>query len=312
MRSWQPNASARSDTVHCTLATLSYGRPNMNGAARIAARGIARSSVLHRGCNPGFRASPGLQRMIHSQGPRAAPVHDKRGRIAVLAMGVAGAATCAAAAILITVTPSGQRKETQAVGAYQIPIGKDAPREVNCFIEVGRGSRMKYEWDDELSMLKLDRVLHSAVFYPHDYGFIPATLCGDGDPLDVLVLGTSALQPGSIVDVIPIAYMLMEDEKGLDEKVLAVPAKDPRFAEIRSLRDVPEHYLREISHFFETYKALERQKWVRVGGWKGTEDTHNLIRSTHKAFLDKQKALAEKDYQTAAAAAAPAAPAAAP
>lgn len=113
------------------------------------------------------------------------------------------------------------------------------------------------------------------MFYPHSYGFIPQTLCGDGDPLDVLVVCDGPLQPGSVVDVRPIAYMVMEDEKGADEKVLAVCAKDPRYKDVRTLRDMPEHTLREIAHFFETYKALEKDKWVRVGGWKVT-DTKEL------------------------------------
>lgn len=173
--------------------------------------------------------------------------------------------------------------------AYDVPLGKKMPEEVIVFIEVQKGSRMKYEWDHDIGFLRLDRVLHSAVFYPYDYGFLPQTLCGDGDPLDVLVLGDDPLQPGSFVDVRPIGYMVMEDEKGMDEKVLAVPAKDPRYMEYRTLRDVPEHTLREIGHFFATYKALERKKWVKVGGWKGTMDTQDLIVETHNMFLESKK-----------------------
>lgn len=177
--------------------------------------------------------------------------------------------------------------------AYEIPIrGKNYPKEVPVFIEVKKGSRMKYEWDKDVGMLRLDRVLHSAVFYPHDYGFIPQTLCDDGDPLDVLVMGDTALEPGSIVDVRIIAYMVMEDEKGVDEKVLAVPANDPRYREVLTLRDIPEHFLREISVFFESYKKLEREKWAKVGGWKGTEDTQELLEETHKRWIEmKAKSL---------------------
>ena len=113
----------------------------------------------------------------------------------------------------------------------------------------------------------------------------PQTLCGDGDPLDVLVLGDELI-PGCIVDVRAVGYMIMEDEKGLDEKVLAVPTHDPRFADVRSLRDVPDHLLREIAHFFGTYKALEKKKWAKVGGWKGTSDTIDLIEDTHTAYID--------------------------
>ena len=100
--------------------------------------------------------------------------------------------------------------------------------------------------------------------------------------------------PGAIVDVRAIGYMVMEDEKGLDEKVLAVPTSDPRFSEYRTLRDVPEHLLREIAHFFETYKALEKKKWAKVGGWKGTEDTLELIEKTHAAYMAEQKAKADE------------------
>ncbi len=165
------------------------------------------------------------------------------------------------------------------IDPYSMKIESDKfPSEVPAFIEVSKESRNKYEWDHELGALCLDRVLHSAVHYPNDYGFIPRTLCGDGDPLDVLVIGTSPLVPGCVVKIRPLAYMIMEDEKGLDEKVLAVLAKDAHYSEWKTMRDIPEHKLREIAHFFETYKALEKGKWAKVGGWKGTEDTYELIK----------------------------------
>lgn len=173
--------------------------------------------------------------------------------------------------------------------AYDVPIGKKSPYEVPVFVEVQKNSRMKYEWDNSIGFIRLDRVLHSAVFYPYDYGFIPQTLCGDGDPLDVLVLGDDPLQPGCITDVRPIGYMIMEDEKGLDEKVLAVPAADPRYYEVRTIHNLPEHMLREISHFFETYKALERKKWVKIGGWKGASDTHDLIEECHQRYMERKE-----------------------
>ncbi|CAM9887414.1 unnamed protein product [Ectocarpus sp. 4 AP-2014] len=214
------------------------------------------------------------------------------------------AAVMAAAALVSSRREDGHAPEVLAAEAYSLPIGRTSPQVCNCFIEVSRESRMKYEWDEETNMLKLDRVLHGAAFYPHDYGFIPQTLCGDGDPLDVLVLGTSALQPGSIVDVRPLGFMCMEDEKGLDEKVLAVPDKDPRFNHMTSLRDVPEHVLREITNFFETYKQLEKSKWVKVGGWKGTTDTHELIEKTNEKFLEEKKGIKDKQHGTTAVASA--------
>eukprot|EP00471_Norrisiella_sphaerica_P005280 CAMPEP_0184478502 /NCGR_PEP_ID=MMETSP0113_2-20130426/512_1 /TAXON_ID=91329 /ORGANISM="Norrisiella sphaerica, Strain BC52" /LENGTH=251 /DNA_ID=CAMNT_0026856315 /DNA_START=226 /DNA_END=981 /DNA_ORIENTATION=+ len=172
--------------------------------------------------------------------------------------------------------------------AYSVPIGEKQPDEVRCFVEVSKGSRNKYEWDEESGHIVLDRVLHSAVFYPHNYGFVPQTLCGDGDPLDVLIIGDDPLEPGCFVDVRPIGYLVMQDEKGKDEKLLAVAAKDPRLYEVRTLRNVPEHVLREITQFFETYKTLEKDKWVSVGGWKGTVDAKLLIEATHRAYLEKK------------------------
>ncbi|GAB5355041.1 hypothetical protein AAMO2058_000171900 [Amorphochlora amoebiformis] len=173
--------------------------------------------------------------------------------------------------------------------AYSVSIGSKMPDEVQVFVEVSKGSRNKYEWDDALGHIVLDRVLHSAVFYPHNYGFVPQTLCGDGDPLDVLIIGDDPLEPGCFVDVRPIGYLVMQDEKGMDEKLLAVTAKDPRLYETRTLRNVPEHILREITQFFTTYKTLEKDKWVKVGGWKGTVDAKLLIESTHRAYLEAKK-----------------------
>ena len=203
-----------------------------------------------------------------------------------------GATTAAVAGVVYsTSTPSSCGAASPSAGGatkgfvsvYDFPLGHDFPHQMPCFIEVAKGSRNKYEWDESVGFLRLDRVLHSAVFYPHNYGFVPQTLCGDGDPLDVLVLGEEYI-PGAIVDVRPLGYMIMEDEKGLDEKVLAVPVHDPRFEEYKTLRDVPEHLLREIAHFFSTYKALEKKKWAKVGGWKGTEDTLILLEETHDAY----------------------------
>eukprot|EP00301_Raphidiophrys_heterophryoidea_P018545 c3543_g1_i1.p1 GENE.c3543_g1_i1~~c3543_g1_i1.p1 ORF type:complete len:249 (-),score=51.57 c3543_g1_i1:25-771(-) len=180
--------------------------------------------------------------------------------------------------------------------AYDLPLGKKFPDQVPAVIEVSKGSRNKYEWDEEIGFLVLDRVLHSAVFYPYDYGFIPQTLCEDGDPLDVLVMGDSPIAPGSVVHARPIAYMVMEDEKGKDEKVLAVSAKDPFFENIKSLGDLSESTLRQITQFFETYKALEKGKWVKVGGWKTTSETHELIAHTHNQYLLKKAAKGKIEY----------------
>jgi len=250
--------------------------------ATVTARAAARSGLQCRLLRSGIRHNP-------------APRNQWSRPLVTAAAGFAGLAAISAATVAMTESSSSPR-----VSVYDLPLGDGFPRVIPCFIEVAKGSRNKYEWDDKTGFLRLDRVLHSAVFYPHNYGFYPQTLCGDGDPLDVLVLGEE-LVPGAIVDVRAIGYMIMEDEKGLDEKVLAVPVTDPRFDEYKTLRDVPEHLLREIAHFFGTYKALEKKKWAKVGGWKGTEDTLLLIEQTHTAYVtakaDPKKKIHRKDSE---------------
>jgi inorganic pyrophosphatase len=177
---------------------------------------------------------------------------------------------------------------------YSYPLGSKAPFSVPVFIEVSAGSRNKYEWDQDQGVLTLDRVLHSAVHYPNDYGFIPQTLCGDGDPLDILVMGTQPLIPGCIVRARPIAYMVMEDEKGMDEKVLAVLENDANFHHVRNFNDLAKHKLAEVSNFFETYKKLEKDKWAKVGGWGDTDATYALITKTHNNYLEQERLLEEE------------------
>lgn len=177
---------------------------------------------------------------------------------------------------------------------YNTPIkDKKYPESIPAFIEVSQGSRMKYEWSHQKRALELDRVLHSAVFYPHNYGFIPQTLCDDGDPLDVLVMCEGPLIPGSFVNVRPICYMVMEDEKGIDEKLLAVAEKDPHYSHINTINDIPSHVLKEISQFFETYKTLEKEKWVKVGGWKNKDEALDLINKTHECYVSEKKKSSE-------------------
>jgi len=142
------------------------------------------------------------------------------------------------------------------------------PDVVQAYIECPKGANNKYEFDDVSGCVKLDRVLHSAVFYPYDYGFIPRTLCGDGDPLDILLLTTYPLAPGTVADARVVGVLDMEDEKGEDAKVLAVVHQDPRFLEVADLSDLGDHIKIEIRHFFETYKSLEKDKWAKVTGWR--------------------------------------------
>lgn len=164
-----------------------------------------------------------------------------------------------------------------------MPIGKKAPEVVNAFIEIPCGNHNKYEYDEELGAMKLDRVLFSPFFYPVDYGFLPQTLADDGDPLDVLVITSSPVFPGCVEEVRPVGILKMADEKGNDDKILAVPDKDPRYDHITDLERVSPHVMKEISHFFETYKELEKKE-VRVTGWSGREEALAVIREAQAAY----------------------------
>jgi inorganic pyrophosphatase len=159
----------------------------------------------------------------------------------------------------------------------ELKAGPNPPDEVYVLIEVPKGSQNKYEYNHDLGLIILDRVLYSPVHYPADYGHIPSTHCEDGDPLDVLVLVTEPTFPGCVIVSRPVGVMEMEDEKGLDDKVLAVPKDDPRFARIKDLKDVPPHILKEVAHFFEIYKALEPGKWTKVRKWYDAAEAKKRI-----------------------------------
>jgi inorganic pyrophosphatase len=162
----------------------------------------------------------------------------------------------------------------------KISVGKNAPWDVNVVIEVPMGLEpIKYELDKESGALFVDRFLHTPMRYPCNYGFIPHTLSGDGDPADVLVVGQYPLMPGCVIAVRPIGVLLMEDESGQDEKILAVPQKklDPAYNNIKSYKDLPENLIAQIGHFFEHYKDLEANKWVKVTGWQDADDAARMI-----------------------------------
>jgi inorganic pyrophosphatase len=161
-----------------------------------------------------------------------------------------------------------------------ISIGKDPPREVNVIIEVPVGGEpIKYEMDKEAGTLVVDRFLYTAMRYPGNYGFIPHTLSNDGDPCDVLVANTRAIVPGAVMSVRPVGVLLMEDEAGGDEKIIAVPSSKltPRYDKVKTYSDLPDITLAQIQHFFEHYKDLEPGKWVKVLRWGGADDAHRLI-----------------------------------
>jgi inorganic pyrophosphatase len=150
-------------------------------------------------------------------------------------------------------------------------------------IEIPRGSKNKYELDKETGLLRLDRVLYSAVHYPADYGFIPRTFCDDGDPLDALVLGQEPVYPLTIVEARAIGVMRMRDEKGIDDKIVAVSVHDPAFAEYTDKDQLPTHVLRQVRRFFEDYKALEH-KQVVVEDMLGPAEALRIIREALELY----------------------------
>ena len=161
-----------------------------------------------------------------------------------------------------------------------ISIGKNPPEEVNVLIEVAIGGEpIKYEMDKEAGTLFVDRFLYTPMRYPGNYGFIPHTLSEDGDPCDVLVANTRPLVPGSYIAVRPIGVMLMEDEGGGDEKIIAVPVPKltKRYENVHNYTDLPKITLDQIQHFFEHYKDLEPGKWVKLKGWGDAAEAKKLI-----------------------------------
>jgi inorganic pyrophosphatase len=150
-------------------------------------------------------------------------------------------------------------------------------------IEIPKGSKNKYELDKETGLLRLDRVLYSAVHYPADYGFIPRTFCDDGDPLDVLVLGQEPVYPLTIVEARAIGVMRMRDEKGIDDKIVAVSVHDPAFADYTHKDQLPSHVLRQVRRFFEEYKALEN-KQVIVEDLLGPSEALRIIREALELY----------------------------
>ena len=161
-----------------------------------------------------------------------------------------------------------------------ISIGKNPPEEVNVLIEVAIGGEpIKYEMDKEAGTLFVDRFLYTPMRYPGNYGFIPHTLSEDGDPCDVLVANTRPLVPGSYIAVRPIGVMLMEDEGGGDEKIIAVPVPKltKRYENVHNYTDLPQITLDQIQHFFEHYKDLEPGKWVKLKGWGDAAHARKLI-----------------------------------
>jgi inorganic pyrophosphatase len=169
-----------------------------------------------------------------------------------------------------------------------ISAGSKIPQEINVVIEIAKEfGPIKYEFDE--GVLKVDRIMSTTMQYPCNYGFVPNTLSGDGDPLDVLVHTNHPILPGAVIAVRPVGVLITEDEGGSDAKILALPTKkiDPYFAEVDTYEQLPTILLERIRHFFEHYKDLEKGKWVKVTGWQGVEEACKLIEDGVKRYQAK-------------------------
>lgn len=172
------------------------------------------------------------------------------------------------------------------VHPWHISIGANAPEVVTAVIEIPQGSRMKYELHKESGLLKLDRVIYSSTHYPMNYGLVPQTYFDDNDPLDILVMCSFGLQPLCVVNARVIGIMHMEDENGIDDKLLSVADDDPAFAHIRDITDLPQHLMDELKNFFESYKTLEN-KTVKVGDMYGKKEARKCVVRSMKLYNDK-------------------------
>jgi inorganic pyrophosphatase len=170
--------------------------------------------------------------------------------------------------------------------------GKNPPEEINVIVEIPKDSEpVKYEMDKESGAIFVDRILSTPMRYPCNYGFVPQTLCGDGDPADVLVVLPLPLVPGSVVRCRPVGVLKMSDEAGSDEKILAVPVAKifNGYAHVEDIHQVSSHWLERIGHFFEHYKDLEKGKWVKIEGWGDAAEAKKILVDAHQAFLAQQE-----------------------
>jgi inorganic pyrophosphatase len=174
----------------------------------------------------------------------------------------------------------------------KIPIGKNPPNDINVVVEIPlRGDPVKYEICKESGAMFVDRFLHTAMFYPTNYGFVPHTLSDDGDPVDVMVVGKHGVAVGSVLRSRPIGVLLMEDESGQDEKILAVPHPKlhPFYDDVKSYTDLPDILIRQIEHFFAHYKDLEAGKWAKVLGWGDADKAGQIIEEAIARAEKKKK-----------------------
>lgn len=177
------------------------------------------------------------------------------------------------------------------MGLEHVKAGENVPEEVNVIIEIPKDAEpVKYEIDKATSAIFVDRVLSTPMRYPCNYGYVPNTLCGDGDPADVLVHLPLPLISGCVVRCRPIGVLRMRDEAGEDEKLLAVPVAKlfPGAANIKETGDVPEYFLQQIVHFFEHYKDLEKGKWVKLDGWGNANEAKKILTEAVKRYHDSR------------------------
>ena len=162
----------------------------------------------------------------------------------------------------------------------KLQSGKNVPEEVNVFVEIPQGSSIKYELDKESGVVMVDRFNFTAMFYPFNYGFIPNTNAEDGDPVDVLVISSYPVAPGTVIPSRPVGMLEMEDEAGIDTKIIAVPSKkvDPFYANINDVSDLDEATRNKIKHFFNHYKELEPGKWVKIKNFLGKAQAFDSIK----------------------------------
>jgi inorganic pyrophosphatase len=175
----------------------------------------------------------------------------------------------------------------------RIPAGKNPPTEMTVVVEVPEGGNVKYEIDKSTGLPVVDRILHTPLSYPTEYGYFPNTLGDDGDPLDAVVVCNAKLRPGVMINVRPIGALLMEDQAGMDEKIICVPTNDvdPFHANTLGIRDLPEILKAKIEYFFRHYKDLEPGKWVKLMGWADLDHAHKVIvRSIEKYNAQKEGA----------------------
>jgi len=168
------------------------------------------------------------------------------------------------------------------VDISKIPAGKNPPEEINVFIEIPAGSSVKYELDKDTGTIKVDRFTYTAMVYPFNYGFIPQSHAEDGDPVDVLVISSQPVFPGCVIAARPIGMLEMEDEEGIDTKIIAVPTKkiDPFLAKIEDVEDLDETTKEKIKHFFNHYKELEPGKWVKTRNFLGKDKALAAIKKS--------------------------------